>query len=62
VAGTVPQLAAGRPLLPRAALASSSAGFKKFIEASGQETGAWRGAIGEQPRQPDEDDQKPDKR
>jgi uncharacterized membrane protein len=35
--------------------------FKKFTEASGQETGAWRGAIGEQPEQPDEDDKEQDK-
>ncbi len=30
--------------------------FKKFIEATGQETGAWRGEIGEQPKRDDDDD------
>lgn len=29
--------------------------FKKFIETTGQETGAWRGTIGEQPQKPEEE-------
>ena len=36
--------------------------FKKFIEAYGQETGGWRGEIGEQPTKPDEDEKEKDKK
>lgn len=36
--------------------------FKKFIEAYGQETGAWRGEIGAQPKQSAEDNQEQDKK
>ena len=35
--------------------------FKKFIEATGQETGAWRGTIGEQPKKDDDEQDKKDK-
>jgi len=32
--------------------------FKKFIETTGQETGAWRGTVGEQSQKPDDDKDK----
>ena len=36
--------------------------FKKFIETTGQETGAWRGTVGEQPERADaKDDEDKDK-
>ena len=44
--------------IPQMRVDGDLARFKKFIEVYGQETGAWRGEIGEQPKKPDEDKEK----
>ncbi|HEY8597878.1 MAG TPA: hypothetical protein VIL85_05565 [Thermomicrobiales bacterium] len=46
------------PGCPQLRVAGDLRRFRTFIETTGQETDAWRGTVGEQPQQPDDDKDK----